>query len=142
MTQNGVNVISAKEGLRTLNDDGSENMVAKMMIGILGTLAEFEFNRMKERQREGIDKAKSKGLYKGNGRPSGTEESINEFMEKKLSRKIVKELKKGRSLRETAKICECSTSTVQKVVKYMRAEELIQEHGNIEKMPSGYDHLE
>ena len=43
-TNRGINVISEKEGLQTIID-GKENPVAKMMIGILGTLAEFELNR-------------------------------------------------------------------------------------------------
>jgi DNA invertase Pin-like site-specific DNA recombinase len=142
MTSKGICVISAKEGLRTLNEDGSENMVAKMMVGILGTLAEFELNRMKERQKEGIVKAKERGAYNANGRPTGTLESVNEFMNKKLSKKIQRELSKGRSLRETSKICECSLTTVQKVVKYMKETEMLQEHGIVSKVVSGYEHLE
>ena len=40
-TSRGINVISEKEGLSTLID-GKVNPVAKMMIGILGTLAWFK----------------------------------------------------------------------------------------------------
>ena len=58
-TNRGINVISEKEGLQTIIN-GKENPVAKMMIGILGTLAEFELSRAKERQAEGIAKAKAK----------------------------------------------------------------------------------
>ena len=47
--------------------DGKENPIAKMMVGILATLSEFEINRMKERQRDGIAKAKERGVYKTNG---------------------------------------------------------------------------
>lgn len=142
MTEKGVSVISAKEGLRTLNEDGSVNMVAKMLVGILGTLAEFELSRMKERQREGIEKAKLKDAYKGNGRPTGTLESVDEFMNKKLSRKIVKELNRGTSLRRTSAICGCSLSTVQKVQKCLQIEEDKKETIDIEKVSSGYDHLD
>jgi len=35
------------------------------MIEILGTLAEFELSKIKERQREGIAKAKVKNIYSG-----------------------------------------------------------------------------
>ncbi len=38
-TNRGINVISEKEGLQTLIN-GKENPIAKMMIGILGTLAD------------------------------------------------------------------------------------------------------
>ena len=40
-TRQQVNIISQKEGLQTLLEDGTENPTAKLMIGILGTLAEF-----------------------------------------------------------------------------------------------------
>ena len=58
-TNRGINVISEKEGLQTIIN-GKENPVAKMMIGILGTLAEFELSRAKKRQAEGIAKPKLK----------------------------------------------------------------------------------
>lgn len=118
-TENGVNVISKKEGFNTLNEDGTENMIAKMMIGILGTLAEFEYNRLKERQREGIDKALKRGVYKngGKGRPKG-KVSIDDYLKTKRSKDILKRLNQGSSLRDTAKLCSCSLSTVQKVAKY------------------------
>ena len=120
LTSKGVNVVSVKEGLNTLNADGSENMIAKMMVGILGTLAEFELSRMKERQKEGISKAKERDAYKANGRPKGTTESLDEYLAKPKTKKIVKELRKGRSLRETSLVCKCSLSTVQKVQSYLR----------------------
>ena len=61
-TKQGVNIISQKEGLQTLLKDGTENPTAKLMIGILGTLAEFELSRIRERQAEGIAKAKARGV--------------------------------------------------------------------------------
>jgi DNA invertase Pin-like site-specific DNA recombinase len=63
-TSKGINVVSEKEGLNTIID-GKENPITKMMIGILGTLAEFELSRAKERQSEGIAERKRKGLYMG-----------------------------------------------------------------------------
>ena len=79
-TNLGVNVISKKEGFETIVN-GKENPVSKMLIGILGTLAEFELSRSKERQAEGIAAAQKRGAYKG--RPSGTVEDIENFMSKK-----------------------------------------------------------
>ena len=46
-TNRGINVISEKEGLQTIID-GKENPISKMMIGILGTLAEFELIELKK----------------------------------------------------------------------------------------------
>lgn len=39
--------------------------MGKLVLGILGAVAEFETSIRKERQREGIEKAKARGVYKG-----------------------------------------------------------------------------
>ena len=116
-TEKGINVVSEKEGLQTIVD-GKENPVAKMMIGILGTLAEFELNRIKERQKEGIEKAKAKGKYKG--RNIGTKESVEVFLNKESTQKIIKYLKEGESVRRTALLSKTSVSKVQKVKKILK----------------------
>jgi len=112
LTAKGVNVISKKEGLQTLVD-GKENPVAKLMIGILGTLAEFELSRLKERQSEGIAKAKAKGVYVGRNVDSTESEDV--FMNKAKSQIILKHLKNGESVRRTALLSKSSINTVRKV---------------------------
>jgi len=114
LTAKGVNVVSTKEGLQTIID-GKENPLAKLMVGILSTLAEFELSRIKERQAEGIAAAKAKGTYKSNGRTVGTIEAPEDFLNKPTTKKILKFLKQGYSLRTVAKLSECSLGTVQKV---------------------------
>ena len=114
ITSYGCNVISEKEGLRMLID-GKENPVAKMMIGILSTLSEFELTRIKERQMEGIANKKAKGGYVG--RAEGSFESKEVFMNKAKTNIILKHLKNGESVRRTALLSKCSVSLVQKVVK-------------------------
>jgi DNA invertase Pin-like site-specific DNA recombinase len=39
--------------------------MGKLVLGILGSVAEFETDIRKERQREGIERAKRRGVYKG-----------------------------------------------------------------------------
>jgi DNA invertase Pin-like site-specific DNA recombinase len=96
--------------------DGKENPIAKMMIGILATLSEFELSRIKERQTEGITKAKERGVYKTNG--GNLKALTNEqFLAKSSTKKIIKYYLQGNSLRATAKLSEYSLSTVQKAVK-------------------------
>ncbi len=113
-TNRGINVISEKEGLQTLID-GKENPIAKMMIGILGTLAEFELSRIKERQAEGIAKAKAKGIYAG--RIEGSKEDIEVFLNKAKNIKIARELRRGTPIKRTALLCSCSAQLVRKVKK-------------------------
>jgi len=53
-------------GLRILNMNfDTASPTGKMMLTILGSIAEFEREIMLERQREGIAKAHSEGKYKG-----------------------------------------------------------------------------
>ena len=115
-TLNGINVVSTKEGLQTLIN-GKENPVAKMMIGILGTLAEFELSRIKERQAEGISKAKEKGRFVG--RSIGSKESIAVFVNKPSTLKILKYLKEKESINRTALLSGTSQGTVKKVKKML-----------------------
>jgi DNA invertase Pin-like site-specific DNA recombinase len=111
-TSKGINVVSEKEGLQTIVN-GKENPIAKMMIGILGTLAEFELNRSKERQSEGIANAKEKGVYVG--RKEGSKESAEQFLNKKLTQTIIRHLKAKESIRRCALLSGASIGTVQKV---------------------------
>ena len=111
-TLKGINVVSEKEGLQTIVN-GKENPIAKMMIGILGTLAEFELNRSKERQSEGIANAKEKGVYVG--RKEGSKESTEQFLNKKLTQTIIRHLKAKESIRRCALLSGASIGTVQKV---------------------------
>jgi DNA invertase Pin-like site-specific DNA recombinase len=115
-----VNVISQKEGLSTLLPDGTENPTAKLLVGILGTLAEFELTRIKERQAEGIAKAKLRGVYKTNGNNRAIE-SVSQFLAKTKNAKCMREIGRGNSLRRSAKIAGISLGTAQKIKSLMES---------------------
>lgn len=93
--------------------NGKENQAFKLIISVMANIAEMERETILERQREGIALAKAKGLYKG--REKGSVESDKDFLAK--YKEVIKSLKKGNSLRDTAKICNVSLGTVQKVKK-------------------------
>lgn len=116
-TNKGINVISEKEGLQTIIN-GKENPIAKMIIGVLGTLAEFELSRIKERQSEGIAAAKLKGIYLG--RSSGSSETIEQFLSKKTTQDILINLKLNESIRRTALLSKVSEGKVKKVKKMIK----------------------
>ena len=116
-TNRGINVISEKEGLQTIID-GKENPISKMIIGILGTLAEFELNRAKERQAEGIAKAKAKGSYLG--RSEGSVESVEVFTNKASTKAILRYLKMNESISRTAKLSQTSEGSVKKVKRMIK----------------------
>ena len=116
-TSKGINVVSTKEGLQTLID-GKENPIAKMMIGILGTLAEFELSRIKERQAEGIAKAKERGVY-SKSRKRGNEDT-EVFVNKASTQSVLKYLRENESVRRTALLSKTSEGTVKKVKRLIR----------------------
>lgn len=116
-TAKGINVISEKEGLQTLIN-GKENPTAKMIIGILATLSQFELDRIKERQTEGIAEAKKKGVY--SGRKEGSSEDIGKFLAKKKIQNILKNIKNKESIKRTALLSKSSEGTVKKVKKMIK----------------------
>ena len=62
LTERGVEVQFLKEA-QTYSRDSSP--VSKLMLGLLGSIAEFERSRIRERQAESIAKARERGAYKG-----------------------------------------------------------------------------
>lgn len=54
-------------GFRCLQQGGLDTTTShgKLMLGILAAVAEFELDIRQERQREGIEKAKVRGVYRG-----------------------------------------------------------------------------
>jgi DNA invertase Pin-like site-specific DNA recombinase len=117
-TENGVNLISRREGLSTMID-GKVNPIASLIIGILSTLAQHELERLRERQREGIARAKDRGVYSSHG-GNRKEETRGEFLAKSDTKKIIKYLNEGNSLRRTALLSQASLGKVQKVVRILK----------------------
>lgn len=56
----------------------------KLMFGVLGAVAEFENDLRKERQREGIERAKAAGVYRGR-KPSYDADQVLEAIKDKLA---------------------------------------------------------
>lgn len=75
LTTRGVVVKSHKE---SLTFTGEESAMSKLLLSMLGAVAEFERSLILERQREGIAIAKAAGAYKG-GKKKLTEEQAQEI---------------------------------------------------------------
>jgi DNA invertase Pin-like site-specific DNA recombinase len=110
-----VNIEFKKQGLRTLNEDGTENDISKMVISILGVVAEMERKMIRERQLEGIAIAKANGVYKG--RKKDTTEDPIRFLNKTKNKKAVDLLNKGYKNLEVAKIVGLHPNTVTRIKK-------------------------
>jgi DNA invertase Pin-like site-specific DNA recombinase len=96
--------------------DNKPNPSFKMIVSVLGNVAEMERNNMLERQRQGIELAKAKGTY--TGRLYGTKMTNEEILAKYKS--VVRELKNGESLRRASKIGGCSLGTAQKIQRLLK----------------------
>lgn len=75
LTGRGVKVQFHKES-QTFT--GEDSPMANLLLSLLGAVAEFERSLIKERQLEGIEIAKRKGVYKGR-KPSLTAEQVAEL---------------------------------------------------------------
>jgi DNA invertase Pin-like site-specific DNA recombinase len=76
LTGRGVQVEFKKENLTFTGDDSS---TAKLLLSVMGAVAEFERSMLRERQREGIAIAKKGGVYKGR-KPSLTPQRVKELL--------------------------------------------------------------
>src|SRR5690606_28394452 len=115
LEDNKINVIITNLGITSLIE-GKKNPVFSLIANILSGLSEQERENLRERQMEGIEIAKLKGVYKG--RKNGSTETPDEFLKK--YKDVIKDLNKDKySLREIAKLNSVSLATVQKVKKHI-----------------------
>ena len=93
--------------------DGKPNQVFKLIVSVLGNVAEMERANLRERQLEGIAVAKTKGVYRG--RVRGSSMTNDEFLDK--YKNVVKEVNNHPelSIRKIAKLTDVSVGTVQRV---------------------------
>jgi DNA invertase Pin-like site-specific DNA recombinase len=115
MNEHLIPMFFIQQGLRTIDEKGKENAISKMMISILGTVAEMERSRIRENQREGIELAKLRGIYKG--RKKGAKADIQKWIQKPKIAKTIEYLKKGYKANEISKIVGIHVNTITKVKK-------------------------
>lgn len=77
-TKRGVHVQFIKEGLIFT---GNDNPMDNLMLSVLGAVAQFERDKIRERQMEGIVLAKKRGVYKGR-KKSLSPEKIEELRQR------------------------------------------------------------
>ena len=110
---NQLNIYFQKENLSIFQPDGTKNPFLNIFISVLGTCAEMERENIKFRLNSGRAK------YIADGGKLGRKVGSIKSREKKQEeyKQVIKELKKGTSVRRTAKLCDVSVSTVQRVKK-------------------------
>lgn len=101
LTKRGVHIRFDKEQLEFTGED---NPTQHLMLSMMGAVAQFERAMIKERQREGIAKAKERGVYKG--RMKTVDDAA-----------ICEAISGGLSFRKAAEQLGVSLSTVQRAMR-------------------------
>ena len=113
LKDNGINAYFQKEGLSLFSADGKENPYLAVMVSVLGVCAQMERENITYR----LNSGRAKYIADGGklGRKVGSVKS-KERKQEEYS-KVIRSLKAGKSIRDTAAICSVSISTVQRVKK-------------------------
>lgn len=125
MEEKDVNVVVRNLGLQS-RPNGKKNPVWKMISSVMSSLYEMELQNIKERTMTG----RMVYIQKGGrlGRPNGSVETEVQFLEKELSKNIIKSLKRGLTIRDISSIYDCSPKTI------IKTKRVSQKHGILKEM--------
>ncbi|RYD85461.1 MAG: recombinase family protein [Verrucomicrobiaceae bacterium] len=111
LEEHGVSLYWHAQKTETLLPSGKRNPAATVMLALLAEMARNEVETLRERINSGLAEARRKGVTLG--RPKGTSTPRAEFLQK--HKDVIKQLKAGQSVRNTAAITGKGVSTVQRV---------------------------
>lgn len=106
-----LNIYFQKENISIFQPDGSKNPFLNIFISVLGTCAEMEREAIAYRLNSGLKRYKEAGGKVG--RKVGSVKSKEKKQEEYA--RVLRNLKQGKSIRDTATICGVSISTVFRV---------------------------
>jgi len=115
LTERSIKVVSRNPYIRNIDDNGKPDSFSECLLSLIVVLGSYERSLLLERQREGINLRKEKGLY--SGRQIGTIETPEKFMSKPKNKKILSYLNKGYSYNDISSIIPCSKTTIVRVKK-------------------------
>jgi DNA invertase Pin-like site-specific DNA recombinase len=111
LEESGVSLYWHAQGVETLLPSGKRNPAAGIMLALLSEMARAEVETLSERIKSGLAQAKKNGRTLG--RRAGSVVTASQFL--KNHGDIVRQLRDGQSVRNTAKITGKGGSTVQRV---------------------------
>lgn len=115
--EQGLRVEVKNLNLCNQNDDGSENVVWKILVPLMSSIAQIERNAIKQRIDQGREIARVKGVRFG--RKFGSVEKRQEFMLKEKNQKIISLLIKGKSYQDIRGRLGVSFGLIKKVKTYL-----------------------
>ena len=115
--ENHLNIYFQKEAISIYDFEGKENPYLTIMIAVLGTCAQLErdaiYYRLTSGKRVYVDKKLKETGKTGLGRKVGYKKPREAYEE--AYKDVIKYLRKGYPIRQTAKLADVSVSTVKKV---------------------------
>lgn len=114
----GISLYVLNYNIETLNEDGTVNPMAQMMVTMLAEFSRAERSAIQQRLASGYKKHRENNGRVGRLKGASMDNSV--LLEKHNT--IVKLLRKGRSIREIAAISSKSTRTVQKIKRALYSE--------------------
>ena len=120
LKDNGINAYFQKEGLSLFSADGKENPYLAVMVSVLGVCAQLERENITYRLNSGRAK------YVADGGKLGRKVGSVKSKERKQEEygKVIRSLRAGKSIRDTAAICGVSVSTVRELRRSLRYREV------------------
>ena len=109
----GINLYTQKEQFTLLDNDGKPSIFAPVLLSCLSLAYSIELESIKFRLQSGRAEAIRKGVKMG--RKEGSIKTLDQLASEYGP--VIKSLKRGQTIRNTAKICGVSVSTVQRVKK-------------------------
>jgi DNA invertase Pin-like site-specific DNA recombinase len=116
----GVSLYWHAQQVETLLPSGKRNPSAGIMLSLLAEIARAEVETLRDRIRSGLEEARRKGVRIG--RPKGTTQNRVDLVAK--HKDIIRQLRAGQSVRNTAKITGKGISTVQRVKAAIKSSDL------------------
>lgn len=117
-SERGVMLYSIKDGYR-IGDD----IQSKVMVTVMGLCAEIERDLIRQRTKEGLARVRASGVTLG--RPKGATTDLTKRKLYKKEELIIKELRKGTTQREIAKMCKVNRNTMNRYIKSRKLKERI-----------------
>lgn len=104
---------TSHQGMTKAGDEFTDRMLTainSMLIDMMAAIARKDYEQRRARQAQGIEKAKAAGKYQGKA------------IDRDLHRRVKKLLGEGIGIRPTARLAQCSPTTVHKIKKQMDRE--------------------
>ena len=109
----GISLYIQNYNIETLTKEGKVNAMSQFLITILAEVARMERKTIRERVESGYKN------FRANGGKVGRKVGSTKSKERKQQEyaKVIRSLRAGKSIRDTAMICSVSISTVQRIKK-------------------------